>query len=217
VLDQTGIVRIVRGTSVVGRPFLDIRSKVSSGEERGLLGLAFSPNFLSNQRFYVDYTDLNGDTVVASYRVTADPDVADTGSEVTLLHSLRSGLGIGTALLDAAESLGGDSDLGELRAALANAQQAAATAAAAPKLPPLKMSRPPRPKYPASAKGVEGWVRVEFFVTPEGRTERVRVLSSEPAGLFDAAAIAAMEAARFEEFDSTDARLAVQRIVFKPE
>ena len=121
------------------------------------------------------------------------------------------------ALLDAAESLGGDSDLGELRAALANAQQAAVTAAAAPKLPPLKMTRPPRPKYPASAKGVEGWVRVEFYVTPEGHTERVRVLSSEPAGLFDAAAISAMEGARFEEFESTDARLAVQRIVFKPE
>jgi len=121
------------------------------------------------------------------------------------------------ALLDAAESLGGDSDLGELRAAVANAQQAAAAAAAAPKLPPLKMTRPPRPKYPASAKGVEGWVRVEFYVTPEGRTERVRVLSSEPAGLFDAAAISAMEGARFEEFESADPRLAVQRIVFKPE
>jgi TonB family protein len=121
------------------------------------------------------------------------------------------------ALLDAAESLGGDSDLGELRAALTNSQQAAATAAAAPKLPPLKMTRPPKPKYPASAKGVEGWVRVEFYVTPAGHTERVRVLSSEPAGLFDAAAIAAMEGARFEEFESTDARLAVQRIVFKPE
>ena len=121
------------------------------------------------------------------------------------------------ALLDAAESLGGDSDLGELRASLAGLQQAAATAAAAPKLPPLKMTRPPRPKYPASAKGVEGWVRVEFYVTPEGHTERVRVLSSEPAGLFDAAAISAMEGARFEEFESTDARLAVQRIVFKPE
>jgi TonB family protein len=121
------------------------------------------------------------------------------------------------ALLDAAEGLGGDADLGELRASLASAQQTAATAAAAPKLPPLKMSRPPRPKYPSSAKGVEGWVRVEFYVTPEGRTERVRVLSSEPAGLFDAAAIAAMEGARFEEFESTDSRLAVQRIVFKPE
>jgi len=121
------------------------------------------------------------------------------------------------ALLDAAEGLGGDSDLADLRAAVASAQQAVATAAAAPKLPPLKMSRPPRPKYPTSAKGVEGWVRVEFYVTPQGRTERVRVLSSEPAGLFDAAAIAAMEGARFEEFESADSRLAVQRIVFKPE
>jgi TonB family protein len=120
-------------------------------------------------------------------------------------------------LLDAAESLGGDADLGDLRVALASAQQVAATAAAAPKLPPLKMTRPPKPKYPTSAKGVEGWVRVEFFVTPEGRTERVRVLSSEPAGLFDAAAISAMEGARFEEFESADPRLAVQRIVFKPE
>ena len=139
-----------------------------------------------------------------------------------LLTETRSRLASGraadaSALLDAAESLGGDADLGELRAAVASAQQAAATAAAAPKLPPLKMSRPPRPKYPASAKGVEGWVRVEFYVTPEGRTERVRVLSSEPAGLFDAAAISAMEGARFEEFASTESRLAVQRIVFKPE
>lgn len=119
--------------------------------------------------------------------------------------------------IDAAESLGGDADLADLRAAVATAQQAAATAAAAPKLPPLKMTRPPRPKYPSSAKGVEGWVRVEFYVTPEGRTERVRVMSSEPAGLFDAAAISAMEGARFEEFESTEPRLAVQRIVFKPE
>jgi protein TonB len=120
-------------------------------------------------------------------------------------------------LIDAADSLGGDSDLGELRAALTAAEQKLAAAAAAPKLPPLKMTRPPKPKYPASAKGVEGWVRVEFYVTPEGRTERVRVLSSEPAGVFDAAAVDAMESARFEEFDWTESRLAVQRIVFKPE
>jgi protein TonB len=120
-------------------------------------------------------------------------------------------------LIDAAESLGGDGDLAELRASLTAAEQKVAAAAATPKLPPLKMTRPPRPKYPASAKGVEGWVRVEFYVTPEGRTERVRVLASEPAGVFDAAAVEAMENARFEEFDLTESRLAVQRIVFKPE
>jgi TonB family protein len=139
-----------------------------------------------------------------------------------LLAEVRSRLaanrpGDAPALLDAAESLGGDADLGELRTAVANAQQAATVAATAPKLPPLKMTRPPRPKYPSSAKGVEGWVRVEFYVTPQGRTERVRVMSSEPAGVFDAAAVEAMEGARFEEFDSPDPRLAVQRIVFKPE
>lgn len=120
-------------------------------------------------------------------------------------------------LLDAAESLGGDADLGDLRIALTAAEQKVAAAAAQPKLPPLKMTRPPKPRYPASAKGVEGWVRVEFYVTPEGKTERVRVLSSEPAGVFDAAAVDAMEGARFEEFDWTESRLAVQRIVFKPE
>jgi TonB family protein len=139
-----------------------------------------------------------------------------------LISDARSRLTAGrpadaAALLDAAESLGGDADLGDLRASVASATQAAATAAAAPKLPPLKMTRPPKPKYPSSAKGVEGWVRVEFYVTPDGRTERVRVLSSEPAGLFDAAAITAMENARFEEFESASPRLAVQRIVFKPE
>jgi TonB family protein len=120
-------------------------------------------------------------------------------------------------LIDAAESLGGDADLAEIRAALTAAEQKLAAAAAAPKLPPLKMTRPPRPKYPSAAKGVEGWVRVEFYVTPEGRTERVRILSSEPAGVFDAAAVEAMESARFEEFDWNEPRLAVQRIVFKPE
>jgi TonB family protein len=139
-----------------------------------------------------------------------------------LLSEARSRLTAGrpgdaAPLIDAAESLGGDADLGDIRAALTAAEQKVAAAAAAPKLPPLKMTRPPRPKYPSAAKGVEGWVRVEFYVTPEGRTERVRVLASEPAGVFDAAAVEAMENARFEEFEATDARLAVQRIVFKPE
>ncbi len=121
------------------------------------------------------------------------------------------------AFLDAAESLGGDADLADLRAAVTTAATAAATAAAPVKLPPLKMTRAPRPKYPTAAKGAEGWVRVEFYVTPEGRTERVRVMASEPAGVFDEAAISAMEGARFEEFDSTESRLAVQKISFKPE
>jgi protein TonB len=156
--------------------------------------------------------DVRNPTTVQVVRDVRARLVSEARSRVT-----SGKAGEAAPFIDAAESLGGDADLGDLRAAVATAQQAAATAAAAPKLPPLKMTRPPRPKYPASAKGVEGWVRVEFYVTPEGRTERVRVMSSEPAGLFDAAAISAMEGARFEEFDSPDPRLAVQRIVFKPE
>jgi protein TonB len=139
-----------------------------------------------------------------------------------LITEARSKLSAGrpgdaAPMIDAAESLGAEGEVAELRASMAAAEQKLAAAAATPKLPPLKMTRPPKPRYPTSAKGVDGWVRVEFYVTPEGRTERVRVLASEPAGVFDAAAVEAMEGARFEQFDSTDSRLAVQRIVFKPE
>ena len=156
--------------------------------------------------------DARNPTTVQVVRDVRARLIAEAKSRVSANKAVEA-----ASFVEAAEGLGGDSDLGDLKNALANAQQAAATAAAAPKLPPLKMTRPPRPKYPSSAKGVEGWVRVEFYVTPEGRTERIRVLSSEPAGLFDAAAISAMENARFEAFDSTEPRLAVQRIVFKPE
>src|SRR2546430_230227 len=54
--------------------------------ERGLLGLAFPPGFAAKQRFYVDYTDLSGNTVIAMYRVSSNPDVADSASETALLH-----------------------------------------------------------------------------------------------------------------------------------
>lgn len=68
-------------------PFLDISSIVDSAEsERGLLGLAFHPNYAENGYFFVDYSDLNGDTVIARYQVSDDPNVADPGSEVILLH-----------------------------------------------------------------------------------------------------------------------------------
>jgi protein TonB len=138
--------------------------------------------------------------------------IAEARSRITAKNVTEA-----SALIQAASDLGGDADLADVRGALSAAQSAAAQAAAAPKLPPLKMTRAPRPKYPGSAKGVEGWVRVEFYVTPEGRTERIRVLQSEPAGLFDAAAISAMEDARFEEFESAESRLAVQKISFRPE
>jgi glucose/arabinose dehydrogenase len=87
VVEQAGRIRIVKDGKLVDRPFLDISDRISSGGERGLLGLAFHPGYPGDPRFFVDYTDQDGNTVVASYRVSAsDPDVADPGSEVALLR-----------------------------------------------------------------------------------------------------------------------------------
>src|SRR3954449_5382450 len=57
---QNGTIRIFRAGALVARPFLDITSKTRLDGERGLLGLAFPSGFAAKQRFYVDYTDLNG-------------------------------------------------------------------------------------------------------------------------------------------------------------
>lgn len=83
---QDGIIRVLRGSSLLPQPFLDIRSKTRAGGEQGLLGLAFPPGFAQKQRFYVNYTDLDGNTVIAQYRVSANADQADSSSETVLLR-----------------------------------------------------------------------------------------------------------------------------------
>jgi len=80
IVEQPGRIRIVQGGRLLGEPFLDITDRVRSGGERGLLGLAFHPDYAANGFFYVDYTDGNGDTRVERYRVTADPNLADAAS-----------------------------------------------------------------------------------------------------------------------------------------
>ena len=80
VVEQPGRVVIVQNGQVLATPFLDIRSQVGSGGERGLLGMAFHPNYASNGFFFVSYTDNNGDTQLERYTVSADPNVADIGS-----------------------------------------------------------------------------------------------------------------------------------------
>jgi glucose/arabinose dehydrogenase len=87
VVEQRGTIRLVMDGRLVTKPFLDIRKRILSGGEQGLLGLAFHPDFPDDPRLFVDYTDLDGNTVVAQYRVDGgDPDVADPGSERILLH-----------------------------------------------------------------------------------------------------------------------------------
>ena len=84
IIEQPGRIRILRDGAVLPAPFLDIVSRVSYGGERGLLGLAFHPQFADNGYFYVDYTNVSGNTVIARYNLTADADVADPMSEVIL-------------------------------------------------------------------------------------------------------------------------------------
>ncbi len=88
VVERAGRIRIVKNGAPLQTPFLDISSRVQSGYlEQGLLSAAFPPNYASKGYFYVDYTSRSGigDTVVARYRITANPDVADPGSEQVIL------------------------------------------------------------------------------------------------------------------------------------
>jgi len=85
VVEQAGRIRIVKGGTLLATPFLDIRSKVSDGGERGLLGLAFHPAFATNGRFYVFYTRRDGDLVISQFSVSpTDPDQASTTEKVIL-------------------------------------------------------------------------------------------------------------------------------------
>lgn len=85
IVQQSGIIRILRNGALVATPFLNISSKTRADGERGLLGLAFPPGFAQKQRFYVNYTDLSGNTTIARYRVSSSADAADASSEVVLL------------------------------------------------------------------------------------------------------------------------------------
>jgi glucose/arabinose dehydrogenase len=80
VVEKTGRIRIVKDGSVLGQPFLSLAGRVSSSEEQGLLSMAFAPDYSSSGLFYVDYTDLRGNSHVVEYHVSSNPDVADAGS-----------------------------------------------------------------------------------------------------------------------------------------
>lgn len=87
ITQQLGQLVIYDGNALLPTPFLDISSRVLNGGERGLLSVAFHPDYENNGFFYVYYTDLNGDTVVARFSVSSgDPNVADPNSEVILLQ-----------------------------------------------------------------------------------------------------------------------------------
>jgi glucose/arabinose dehydrogenase len=76
VVEQAGWIRIISGGSVLATPFLDLRGTISTGGERGLLGLAFHPRFPSVPYVYVNFTDSNGNTAINRYSVGTNPNVA---------------------------------------------------------------------------------------------------------------------------------------------
>ena len=87
IAQQTGEILILDGTTLLPTPFLDVSSLVECCGERGLLGLAFHPDYAGNGEFFIDYTRLSdGATVVARYTVSAgDPDAANPDSADVLL------------------------------------------------------------------------------------------------------------------------------------
>jgi glucose/arabinose dehydrogenase len=73
VVEQEGLIRVIEGGRVREQPFLDIEDLVKAGGEQGLLSLAFHPDYERNRLFYVNYTDVNGDTRVVEYRARGAP------------------------------------------------------------------------------------------------------------------------------------------------
>lgn len=87
IIEKGGQIRIFSDDALRKTPFLDISERVTtSGNEQGLLGLAFPPNFAERGFFFVNYTNKSGDTVIARYKVTADPNIADASSETIILE-----------------------------------------------------------------------------------------------------------------------------------
>jgi glucose/arabinose dehydrogenase len=79
VVERGGVVRIVRDGRKLARPFLNISRRISAGGERGLLSLAFSPDYRSSGRFYVYFTAPDGDIRIVEFR-RASANRADHGS-----------------------------------------------------------------------------------------------------------------------------------------
>jgi glucose/arabinose dehydrogenase len=84
VVEQGGRIRVIRNGAVQPAPFLDIADRIGTGGERGLLGLAFHPDFPSTSRIYVNYTNRSGDTRIAEFQ-TFSADQADADTERVLL------------------------------------------------------------------------------------------------------------------------------------
>jgi glucose/arabinose dehydrogenase len=86
VVEKPGRIRVVKDGNLLATPFLNISRIVNdNANERGLLGLAFHPDYQSNRWFYVNYTNRRGDIVIARYTASDNPDRANAGSAKVIL------------------------------------------------------------------------------------------------------------------------------------
>lgn len=85
IVQQTGKIRIFREGQLVSKPFLNHETRISTGGERGLLGMAFHPNYAANGRLFVYFTNPDGDIQISEFSVSNDPDRANANSERILL------------------------------------------------------------------------------------------------------------------------------------
>ena len=85
VVEQGGVIRIIRDGGLLPAPFLDISARVSAGGERGLFSMAFDPDYDETGHFWVNFTDTNGNTRVERFSVSSDPDIADASSALLVL------------------------------------------------------------------------------------------------------------------------------------
>ncbi|WP_240550117.1 PQQ-dependent sugar dehydrogenase [Candidatus Roseilinea sp. NK_OTU-006] len=87
ITEQPGRVRVWRDGQLLPTPFLDLTDRVGNrGSEQGLLSIAFSPDFEQSRRFFVNYTDNGGDTVISGFIANADGLTADPSSEWVVMR-----------------------------------------------------------------------------------------------------------------------------------
>jgi len=90
VLQQGGRIRLIRNGALQSTPFLDLTSSIASGGERGLLGMALPPDYATSGRFFVNFTNTNGDTVIARFRrSSSNPLVAAAGDRRRQIEKRR--------------------------------------------------------------------------------------------------------------------------------
>jgi glucose/arabinose dehydrogenase len=86
VVEQTGRIRVLVGGKRRAKPFLNLAGDITSGGEQGLLSMAFAPDYKKTGRFYVDFTDRNGNTRVQEFtRSKGNPNRADPSSRRQIL------------------------------------------------------------------------------------------------------------------------------------